>query len=450
MRQWPGNGADLDFRGVIRGCTALVVAAPVIAGELTGRFMQDDETAAFLASEAGAAAKKLLFAFRLWCVVELHAALEAGIPVVIRAGKAAREGDAVKFDTEGAVMMLSNLSYMIDVERAECAVRADYDREMDAVRNGEGVETVNKRVAGAVYGGSESALQRDLAVDAAVCGEPEALRALPDYGVKAALDAAAAGGRLTAVEELVARGVVDLASEYYPLFAAAKGGHHEVVAALIAARATVDLADNDGVTPLLAAWRNGHHEVESALLAAGAHDAPRFYSSTITPSADGFDFAAIVAASRDHIAKEDGAPTCPHSYVRGWDLRKCERCDEDVGDERLATEEAAKVVAEFEDSSIDASARGEQLRARGVKIAFLLAFTEALACWDWPTWRVCDEIIKPATAGTRCRYSDLPEVRASTASSTRTNRAVLVVPRPSMLISSSRRERTRWGCEAIG
>ena len=39
MRQWPGNGADLDFRGVIRGCTALVVAAPVIVGELTGEFM---------------------------------------------------------------------------------------------------------------------------------------------------------------------------------------------------------------------------------------------------------------------------------------------------------------------------------------------------------------------------------------------------------------------------
>ena len=114
------------------------------------RERMENEIAAFLASEAGAAAKKLLFAFRLWCVVELHAALEAGIPVVIRAGKAAREGDAVKFDTEGADDMLENLSNMIDVERAECAVRADYDREMDAVRNGEGVETVNKRVAGAV------------------------------------------------------------------------------------------------------------------------------------------------------------------------------------------------------------------------------------------------------------------------------------------------------------
>merc|ERR1719326_2722409 len=199
VRQWPGNGADLDFRGVIRGCTALVVAAPVIAGELTEEFMGSaKERAAFLASEAGAAAKKLVFAFRLWCVVELHAALEAGIPVVIRAGKAAREGDAVKFDTEGAVNMLQNLSNMIDVERAECAVRADYDREMDAVRNGEGVETVNKRVAGAVIGGVASAEGQDLAVDAAACGEPEALRALPRARVEDALTAAAAGGRHTA------------------------------------------------------------------------------------------------------------------------------------------------------------------------------------------------------------------------------------------------------------
>merc|ERR1719197_105567 len=164
-----------------------------------------NKRAAFLKSDEGAAAKKLLFAFRLWCVVELHAALEAGIPVVIRAGKAAREGDAVRFDTEGAANMLNHLSFMIDAERAECAVRADYDREMDAVRNGEGVETVNKRVAGAVKGGLASAQQQDLAVDAAACGEPEALRALPRARVEDALCAAAAGGRPAAVEELVAR-----------------------------------------------------------------------------------------------------------------------------------------------------------------------------------------------------------------------------------------------------
>ena len=195
----------------------------------------------------------MLFGFRLWCVVELHAALHFGKPVVIRAGKAAREGDAVKFDTEGAFNMLNNLSHMIDVERAECAVRADYDREMDAVRNGEGVETVNKRVRGrGDRGRCRRRRSQDLAVDAAVCGEPEALRALPRARVEAALHAAAAaGGRHTAVEELVARGVVDLASDDYPLWTAADGGHHEVVAALIAAGATVDLASDTGSTPLL-------------------------------------------------------------------------------------------------------------------------------------------------------------------------------------------------------
>ena len=124
MRQWPGNGADLDFRGVIKGCTALMVAAPVVEGEISKRIVKDDHRAAFLASEEFVAAKKLLFAFRLWCVVELHAALEAGIPIVVRAGKARAWGDAVNFDTEDASQMLANLSHMIDVERAECAVRA--------------------------------------------------------------------------------------------------------------------------------------------------------------------------------------------------------------------------------------------------------------------------------------------------------------------------------------
>ena len=104
---------------------ALMVAAPVFAGELTERFVSDPrQRAAFLASDAGAAAKKLLFGFRLWCVVELHAALDSGIAVVIRAGKAAREGDAVRFDTEGASAMLANLSFMIDVEVVEVSAAA--------------------------------------------------------------------------------------------------------------------------------------------------------------------------------------------------------------------------------------------------------------------------------------------------------------------------------------
>ena len=50
---------------------------------------------------------------------------------------------------------------------------------------------------------------------------------------------------------------------------------------------------------------------------------------------------------------------------------------------------------------------------RGVTIEFLLDFTNKNDCWDWPTWKVVLEVVKPATAATRCRYADLPEVKAT-------------------------------------
>ena len=107
-------------------------------------------------------------------------------------------------------------------------------------------------------------------VDEAVFGDPEALRALPPDRVEPTLNAAAAGGWRAVVEALLARGVVDLASEGRPLLVAAENGHLEVVTALLAANATVDLANNNGATPLFVAAHGGHHEVVTALLAANA------------------------------------------------------------------------------------------------------------------------------------------------------------------------------------
>jgi len=49
VRQWPGNSADLDFRGVIGGCTAVIVAMSTIAG-LTECFLDENSRwEAFLA-----------------------------------------------------------------------------------------------------------------------------------------------------------------------------------------------------------------------------------------------------------------------------------------------------------------------------------------------------------------------------------------------------------------
>ena len=51
--------------------------------------------------------------------------------------------------------------------------------------------------------------------------------------------------------------------------------------------------------------------------------------------------------------------------------------------------------------------------ACAVTIGWLIAFTNEHDCWEWPTWRVVRDIVKPETAELRCRYADLPSVRAT-------------------------------------
>ena len=76
MRQFPGNGADLDFRGVLAGCTAAIVAAAPIDGRLwkcnpddrEGGMRWPDNKEVFLKSDEYAAAAKVLPFCRLWYV----------------------------------------------------------------------------------------------------------------------------------------------------------------------------------------------------------------------------------------------------------------------------------------------------------------------------------------------------------------------------------------------
>ena len=76
VRQWPGNGADLDFRAVIAGVTALIVAAAPVGGALcAGPVWEGFEgkkgagaMRAYLGSAEFGAAKKTLPFLRLWCI----------------------------------------------------------------------------------------------------------------------------------------------------------------------------------------------------------------------------------------------------------------------------------------------------------------------------------------------------------------------------------------------
>lgn len=89
VRQYPGNIADLSFRGVISKCSALIVATSV-CDSLTQHIMHgDDERKAYLASPEGKTDKKKLAPFRVWCVVELAAATNMlpPVPVIIKSGE---------------------------------------------------------------------------------------------------------------------------------------------------------------------------------------------------------------------------------------------------------------------------------------------------------------------------------------------------------------------------
>jgi len=50
---------------------------------------------------------------------------------------------------------------------------------------------------------------------------------------------------------------------------------------------------------------------------------------------------------------------------------------------------------------------------RGVSVKWLKQFCTYYDCWNWPTWRVVYNIIKPQTSGLRCRYIELPGINAN-------------------------------------
>ena len=85
----------------------------------------------------------------------------------------------------------------------------------------------------------------------------------------------------------------------------------------------------------------------------------------------------------------------------------------------VAAEAAAKAAVEAQDlAAFGTAAPGSDDAAAyswacAVTIGWLIEFTEAHDCWEWPTSRVVRDIVKPETAELRCRYADLPSVRAT-------------------------------------
>ncbi|CAE7731087.1 Ank3, partial [Symbiodinium sp. CCMP2456] len=96
-----------------------------------------------------------------------------------------------------------------------------------------------------------------------------ASKAQPDAS---SLTTAARFGHLEVVQQLLESGVSPDAPDagFSALHDAAFEGHRSVVAALLAARAEVDIAASDGATPLHLAAVAGHDNIVALLVEAGA------------------------------------------------------------------------------------------------------------------------------------------------------------------------------------
>lgn len=74
VRQWPGNTADLNFRGVIRKCSAVIVS---MAPRKVPRIVMEKDVDKYFASDEYKAAAKLLPFLRLWCIGKIALTLVA-------------------------------------------------------------------------------------------------------------------------------------------------------------------------------------------------------------------------------------------------------------------------------------------------------------------------------------------------------------------------------------
>lgn len=162
--------------------------------------------------------------------VELYAALIARKPIIFRCVKAIVEGNAVRVSVNGATNMLMNCAELVDVDRAECAVKADKDRELSAIPD---KTKMNADVAAALISGTVAIDKDGTEVDAYVCGEREALRALPSERVEAAIAAAASVGHIEALSELLARWPIGVTDDKFLGYAAWIASYNGQIEALL-------------------------------------------------------------------------------------------------------------------------------------------------------------------------------------------------------------------------
>ena len=297
--QWPcaEQALDLDFDGVVQQCPSFLLVCS--SNHPMGTFTGNNMTVADLSDET----RRALAFCRVWCLVELDAALHYKKPVVMKIGVTKAPGESVmigesKDDRFGALaaadrhfdkcdvgvtMMAHALSRMVDVREAQASVEADRERILEAVRNNGrgGYAGLNSLVAGAVNGHMAAVwniaqIKGFAWLQSAALGEDDALARvleLDDANKGALLRIAAGSGFQIPVEALLAAGVnIDAADAKgcTPLLSAAGGGHCATLQTLLKAGADLKAEDAaTGFSSLFEAAKGGHVKATELLLEAG-------------------------------------------------------------------------------------------------------------------------------------------------------------------------------------
>eukprot|EP00854_Cymbomonas_tetramitiformis_P014662 gene14662-17323_t len=285
---WQSKLEDLKFDAVVADCGALILCA----AHLETVAAYDDEadlervwknrtaeTAAIPAAE-----RKMCAFWRVWCLVELAAALASGRPVVMLVGATGPDGEFVP-----KTSMLDKMESLVDVGEAEASFPSDVSLILDdmmprilgVTSRAEATAQVNALAIGAIRGASVCMYEK--VVLQAALGNLAALQPLEADVLEDKMRIAALSGFTAVVRTALDNGAaVDAPSPrtgMTALLLAASGGHLAVVTELLARGAEVDLDDRhapegchvDGRTPLIAAAFVGSLSVVQALLAQGAN-----------------------------------------------------------------------------------------------------------------------------------------------------------------------------------
>jgi len=235
-------------------------------------------------------ARRRLPFFRVWCLVEIGAAVDYNIPLVIKCGTKSRHqavdgpppiGTAgIGFESDWET--LERMPFLVDVGSAEASVAADRERIIGAVEASPGgCNALNTAIIGAIVGSQPlfdrydphynaflSALPVDEqawgfpAIHAAALGDSTALDALCDKASAHArmaarggcaeeeeggllgkpLITACLGGHQIIVEKLMEHGA---RSSVESLIAACRGGNANVVRLLLACPGVIDMIDRE-------------------------------------------------------------------------------------------------------------------------------------------------------------------------------------------------------------